>query len=86
MSGASLRNRMTIEALLKLVHPILMCFDQSTVDHQNPGRVVTLVHKEDWDLYSGSVFLSPRNPRIHKHLIPRMHFHTKTSCGGLHTR
>ena len=22
---------------------------------QNPGRVVTLIHKEDWDKFSGSV-------------------------------
>lgn len=25
---------------------------------QNPGRVVTLVHKEDWDAFSGSVSTS----------------------------
>lgn len=30
-------------------------FVYNSTPAQNPGRVVTLVHKEDWDAFSGSV-------------------------------
>jgi len=50
---------------------------------QNPGRVVTLIHKEDWDKFSQSV--SPNSSPKFSHLIgfpwPRTLFQMTTLCG-----
>lgn len=49
------RSLMTIAGRPRYVGPIAVKSWQFELGRQNPGRVVTLVHKEDWDAFSGSV-------------------------------
>ena len=46
-----------VEAM-KLEPDLVIYFTDRSSSRQNPGRVVTLVHKEDWDKFSGSVILN----------------------------
>lgn len=50
---------------------------------KNPGRVVTLVHKEDWDKFSASVrIVFTAYPFSPFSASNRMHFPTMTSYGA----
>lgn len=53
-------------------------------EEQNPGRVVTLVHKEDWDKFSEAVRIASTSKSYRIDNSGRMRFRMRTSYGVGH--